>query len=480
MKHFIALLLFLTTPAAHAVDVKISQLPLGAGSSVGVNDSFPYVQASTNVTRRLTLWDLINLPPLVSTYAPKASPTFTGTVTAPSFVGALTGNASTASALAANPTDCASNTFANAIAANGNLTCSSVGVPAGGTGLASGTAGGVLAFTASTTLASSLGGSSGQILRSAGTAVPTWSTATYPATTTVSQLLYSSSANTVAGLATANTGVLVTDSSGVPSIQACATANRVLRTNGTALTCSQVAAATDVSGQVPIANGGTGQATKAAGFDALSPMSASGDLIYGGASGTGTRLAKGSDGQLLQLVSGLPAWSTVTTPVYAYYFGYMGGGNANWPTTGTTLSNPSGTKPSAGSLTTVQSSGLGTVTQLNVAGTSYYPGITVTPTNTGKYFVTATVSMENTTLGNQTMAGLYDDTSSTMIDNKSYRAAIANSNQALVLNGIVSMTAATAKTLVIQTATSANTATIVSSNGNVDRVITWNITYVGP
>jgi fibronectin-binding autotransporter adhesin len=42
------------------------------------------------------------------------------------FTGNVTGNADTATALASNPTDCASNTFANAIAASGNLTCSSV------------------------------------------------------------------------------------------------------------------------------------------------------------------------------------------------------------------------------------------------------------------------------------------------------------------------------------------------------------------
>lgn len=44
--------------------------------------------------------------------------TLTGNVT-----GALTGNADTATALASNPTDCSAGLFANAIAANGNLTC---------------------------------------------------------------------------------------------------------------------------------------------------------------------------------------------------------------------------------------------------------------------------------------------------------------------------------------------------------------------
>jgi hypothetical protein len=67
---------------------------------------------------------------------------------------------------------------------------------------------------------------------------------------------------------------------------------------------------TGVTGALPIANGGTGQTTKAAAFDALSPMTASGDIIYGGTSGTGTVLAKGTNGQVLTLASGVPSWAT--------------------------------------------------------------------------------------------------------------------------------------------------------------------------
>jgi hypothetical protein len=60
---------------------------------------------------------------------------------------------------------------------------------------------------------------------------------------------------------------------------------------------------------IAIANGGTGQTTKAAAFDALSPMTTAGDIVYGGTNGTGTRLAKGTDGQVLVLASGVPKWS---------------------------------------------------------------------------------------------------------------------------------------------------------------------------
>lgn len=64
-----------------------------------------------------------------------------------------------------------------------------------------------------------------------------------------------------------------------------------------------------VTGALPIANGGTGQTAKTAAFDALSPMTTAGDIIYGGNSGSGTRLAKGTDGQVLVLASGVPKWS---------------------------------------------------------------------------------------------------------------------------------------------------------------------------
>ena len=60
---------------------------------------------------------------------------------------------------------------------------------------------------------------------------------------------------------------------------------------------------------IAIANGGTGATTKSAAFNALSPMTTSGDIIYGGASGTGTRLAKGTDAQVLTLAGGLPTWA---------------------------------------------------------------------------------------------------------------------------------------------------------------------------
>ncbi len=60
---------------------------------------------------------------------------------------------------------------------------------------------------------------SGQVFQSQGSSAdPAFSTATYPSTTTINQILYSSSANTVTGLATANNGVLTTGATGIPAI----------------------------------------------------------------------------------------------------------------------------------------------------------------------------------------------------------------------------------------------------------------------
>jgi len=58
----------------------------------------------------------------------------------------------------------------------------------------------------------------GQVLQSAGIAAdPAYSTATYPVTTTINQILYSSAINTVTGLATVNNSILSTNNTGVPS-----------------------------------------------------------------------------------------------------------------------------------------------------------------------------------------------------------------------------------------------------------------------
>lgn len=75
--------------------------------------------------------------------------------------------------------------------------------------------------------------------------------------------------------------------------------------------------AAGLSATLAIASGGTGQTSKAAAFDGLSPMTTGGDLIYGGASGTGTRLANGSSGQVLTSsgTTAAPTWTSAPNPL---------------------------------------------------------------------------------------------------------------------------------------------------------------------
>lgn len=142
-----------------------------------------------------------------------------------------------------------------------------------------------------------------QMLQSGATATPAWSTATWPATTTINQLLYSSAANTVVGLATGNDGVLITSAGGVPSISS--TLPAVVQGNITATGAlangSLAAGFTPVT--VPL--GGTGITT-------TTPYS----VICAGTTATGTfqsLAALGATGTVLTSngVSALPSFQTV-------------------------------------------------------------------------------------------------------------------------------------------------------------------------
>lgn len=157
-----------------------------------------------------------------------------------------------------------------------------IAVASGGTGTSSQVNYGI-AYYDSTKITTLNPGSSGTILQSSGTSsAPQWSTATYPGTAGTTQtllvsngtnfinsnytlattfavntLLYASSADSINGLATSSTSVLVSNSTGVPSWASGATANRVLRTNGSSISFAQVDLSTDVTGTLPISNGGT-------------------------------------------------------------------------------------------------------------------------------------------------------------------------------------------------------------------------------
>jgi hypothetical protein len=71
-----------------------------------------------------------------------------------------------------------------------------------------------------------------------------------------------------------------------------------------------VSLTSQVSGILPLANGGTNASSAAAAFNNLSPMTTTGDMIYEASAAVAARLAIGSTGQVLTVVGGVPAWAS--------------------------------------------------------------------------------------------------------------------------------------------------------------------------
>jgi hypothetical protein len=93
------------------------------------------------------------------------------------------------------------------------------------------------------------------------------------------------------------------------------TAPSIFTVTGSPVTTSGTLALTYSGTALPILNGGTGQTTAAAAFNALSPMTTTGDIVYEASASTAARLAIGTTGQVLTVVSGLPAWATSASTI---------------------------------------------------------------------------------------------------------------------------------------------------------------------
>jgi len=66
---------------------------------------------------------------------------------------------------------------------------------------------------------------------------------------------------------------------------------------------------------IGILYGGTGQTTASGAYNALTPLTTTGDIVYEASAGTAARLPIGTSGQVLTVVSGLPAWSNASSGV---------------------------------------------------------------------------------------------------------------------------------------------------------------------
>ena len=132
---------------------------------------------------------------------------------------------------------------------------------------------------------------------------------------TTGDILYASAATTLSKLADVATGSALI-SGGV----------------GVAPSYGKIGLTTHVSGTLPIANGGTGQTTASAAFNALSPITSTGDLIIGNGTNSATRLAIGTNGYVLTSNGTTASWQSSTGGVTSFSAGTTG----FTPSTGTT------------------------------------------------------------------------------------------------------------------------------------------------
>lgn len=191
---------------------------------------------------------------------------------------------------------------------NANLTANN-----GGIFYSTATAGAILAGTATAR----------QMLQSGASAAPTWSTATWPVTTTANALLFSSAINTVSEIASAASATLITSAGSVPSFSQ--TLPSAVQTNITALGAQSQAlnmnthqinnltagvAATDAVN--------VGQLTAAS-----SPLTTKGDLYTFTTVNARLPVAVG-DGKVLQVSSGAATGLAYSTPTYPSASGSSG------------------------------------------------------------------------------------------------------------------------------------------------------------
>jgi hypothetical protein len=184
--------------------------------------------------------------------------------------------------------------------------------------------GGIFYSTASAGAILSGTATANQVLLSGASATPAWSTATYPATTTVNQTLYSSSTNVITGLATANSAVRVTTNTGVPTHSSTMTDGQMIIGSTGA---TPVAANLTATNGLAITNGA---GTASVGFTNVGVVVTY--LVVAGGGGGGVSGAGGAGG-MINTTQTLTASTVLTTSV--------GAGGAGGTDTGTAGNNSS-------------------------------------------------------------------------------------------------------------------------------------------
>ena len=175
----------------------------------------------------------------------------------------------------------------------------------------------------------------------------------------------------ISAVESGNSGISVTHLTGNTTIYN----NGVLSFSGgsTGLTPLSVSTGDIVLGGVlAIANGGTGQSTAQNSFNALSPLTTAGDIIYYNGSNN-VRLPIGTNTQVLSVSSGSPVWISQST---------INAGTSVTSTTATNLAaGAAGSIPYQSGLGTTAFLSIGTSNQVLIGGTS--PSYVSVPTALG-------------------------------------------------------------------------------------------------
>ncbi len=262
--------------------------------------------------------------------------------------------------------------------------------------------------------------STGAVLQSNGVGSdPGFSTATYPITTTINQLLYSSAANTIVGLSTANNGTLVTSAAGVPSILAGpGTTGNILQSNAAAAPSFSTATYPSVAtgtGTILRADGTNWVATTAT-YPATTTIN---QVLYSSAANTVAGITASNNGVLISSATGVPSWlaagttgqvltaTTGSPPSWAPAAGtgdVVGPGSATDNaiarfdgTTGKLIQNSTVTIDDTGNITDSNSAAGATLSMTlsntsNTASSNALHQVTVAGTSAGDAFTTYTVS----------------------------------------------------------------------------------------
>lgn len=138
-------------------------------------------------------------------------------------------------------------------------------------------------------------GTSGNILQSNSSAAPSFSTATFPVSTTINQVLYSSSANVVGGITAANNGTMISGTTGIPSWLANGTTGQLLTatTGSPPSWVSPATSGTVTTVSVATANGFAGTVANATTTPAITLTTSQTGLLSGnGTAITGTAITQ--------------------------------------------------------------------------------------------------------------------------------------------------------------------------------------------